>query len=173
MEDQTPETPVEDAAPVEVEPLGGETYGPDGELDESLKVEPVIVEAPEVERARELDRLVESGDAEVVVPQTAVEIEDPDALVEMFHPETPGDETSQVTVAAFRETWAAKGFKRVLGRRDDGSIVVAVDDTVDVSDANDSATGSTDEGAEPAPESEASAGTESEADTSTSRPRRR
>lgn len=155
------------------EPKGGETYGPDGQLDDSLKVESVIVEAPEVERSKALDALVESGEAEVVVPPDAVVIDDPDALVEMIHPDTPGDETAQVTLAAFRETWAAKGFRRVIGRRDDGSIVVAVDETVDVSDANDSATGSTEDGAEPVPDSEGSTGTESEADTSTSRPRRR
>lgn len=175
MEDATdlptgiPAAVLEDDAPVD-EPLGGEAYGPDGQLDDSLRVESEILEAPEVVQTQALDEQIAAGDAAVIAPPaTPEEGEDPDALVEIINPDTPGDDTAQVTVAAYRQTWAAKGFKRVLGRRDDGSIVVAVNDEVDV---NDSTTGSTDESVEPAPESEASTGTESDADTSSSKARK-
>jgi hypothetical protein len=57
---------------------------------------------------------------DVVVLSDAPASENPgDELVEMFHPETPGTETSYVTRNAYRETWAAKGWRIVKGREID------------------------------------------------------
>jgi hypothetical protein len=58
-----------------------------------------------------------SSNPNVVVLGEAPVSENPDdALIEMFHPETPGTETCYVTRAAYRETWAAKGWRVVRGR---------------------------------------------------------
>lgn len=51
---------------------------------------------------------------EVVTPDEVEFPEGVDAeIVQMFHPETPGSDLAETTRAAYREMWAAKGWRIV------------------------------------------------------------
>jgi hypothetical protein len=102
----------------EHERKGGEAFDADGKLDESLKVESVVVPAPEDDPDGDL-----VGDIFDPAPPVVVD-GDPFELVEMWNPETPGADTSTTTRQAFAEQWAEKGWKLVKGVRSDGGIVI-------------------------------------------------
>lgn len=91
-------------------------------------------------------------------------------FVKIVHPDLPAATPADVTVGAYRETWAEQGWREVVGQNEDGSFVLAAPYTPDeeqqkVDPEGDGTTGTTGEVEDAAvvdDPPEASAGTESE-----------
>lgn len=98
---------------------------------------------------------------EVVTPTAAPDPSDATEMIVIFDPSTEGNATADVTREAYRETWAAKGFREVVGTQSDGSLVLAPAEKLDPE--GEGSTGSTVEtSAQADATTEASAGLESD-----------